>query len=99
MNGNSKETRGPVGLTRIQEIRLYCNDPAWGEFKYRTKGPEEGFVPDVSGGKEKNGFFKSRLFNFKSILTRKGPNFSDSGMAWEGAWNVPPSVISLYEYQ
>ena len=41
--------------------------------------------PVVSAGKEKNIFFKSRcknlLFNFESILTLKGPGFSDFGTA------------------
>ena len=42
----------------IQETRLYCNGPTWGEFKYCTEGLEEGFVPAISGGKEKNSLFQ-----------------------------------------
>ena len=60
-----------------------------GEFKYCMEGMGEGYVSGISAGKEKNGFFKSRcknlLFNFKSILTLKGPDFSDYGTAGEGA--------------
>ena len=44
--------------------------------------------PVVSGGKEKNIFFKSRykklLFNFESFFTLKGPGFSDCDAAGEG---------------
>ena len=52
------------------------------------EGPGGGMCPVISAGKEKNIFFKSRcknlLFNFESILTLKGPGFSDFGMAREG---------------
>ena len=44
--------------------------------------------PVVSARKEKSIFFKSRcknlLFNFESILTLKGPGFSDFCMARGG---------------
>ena len=44
--------------------------------------------PVVSAGKEKNIFFKNRcknlLFNFESLLTLKGPGFSDFGTARRG---------------
>ena len=44
--------------------------------------------PVVSAGKEKNIFFKSRCknlsFNLESILTLKGPGFSDFGTARVG---------------
>ena len=42
----------------------------------------------ISAGKETNIFFKSScknlLFNFESILTLKGPGFSNFGMARGG---------------
>ena len=48
----------------------------------------------VSAGKEKNNFFKGRcknlLFNFESILTLKGPDFSNFGTARKG-----PSFVTL----
>ena len=71
----------------IQEIRLYSRlqSSCTGRVKVMPGGPGEGCVPVVSAGKEKNNFFKSRcedvLFNFESILTLKGPGFSDSGTA------------------
>ena len=105
-------TRGPVGLTRIANLkmkvcdsrnRLYCNGPAREELRYCVEGSGEEYVPAVSAGKEKNNFFKSRytnlLFNFESILTLKGPSFSDSGTARGGGggrgWNLPPSLCNF----
>ena len=50
--------------------------------------PGGGMCPVVSAGKEKSIFFKSRyknlLLNFESILTLKGPGFSDFGTAMGG---------------
>ena len=47
-------------------------------------------------------FFKCRckdlLFNFKSILTRKGPGFSDSGMAGGGGGGGGGICLHLYHY-
>ena len=54
----------------IQEIKLYCNGPAWGEFKYCMEGPGEGYVPAVSAGKEKNNFFQKYLYPKKVWLFR-----------------------------
>ena len=42
----------------IQEISLYCNDPALGEFKNCMEGPGVGYVHAISSGKEKNSFSK-----------------------------------------
>ena len=51
-------------------------------------GPGGGMCPVVSAGKEKNIVFKSRcknlLFNFETILTLKGPGFSNFGTARGG---------------
>ena len=52
--------------------------------------------------KRKEHFFKSRcknLFNFESILTLKGPDFSDFGTARGGGWNLPSSVTLLFKDQ
>ena len=66
-------------------------------------GPRGGMCPVVSAGKEKNIFFKSRcknlLFNLESILTLKGPGFSDFGTARGGDENLPSSVTLLFKDQ